>query len=105
MSSSKNKVTLRYEIMFRKEDYGKLLNAKLSEILRRTTSKEDIANVSVRSNVSFSTIRDVIYRTNSLTRSNSKAIALLIYFASENAFAQKLRAESDLIFLDDILKL
>lgn len=105
MSSSKYTLTIRNEIMFKKEDYGKPLNAKLSEILRRTTSKDDIANVSLRSNVSFSTIRDVIYRTNSLTKSNSKAIALLVHVAFENAFAQKLQAEGDIMYLDGMLNL
>ncbi len=105
MSSSKYTLTIRNEIMFKSEDYGKPLNARLSEILRRTTSKDDIANVSLRSNVSFSTIRDVIYRTNSLTKSNSKAIALLVHVAFENALAQKLQAEGDIMYLDGMLNL
>lgn len=105
ISKKKYSLTLRHETMFKKEDYGKPLNARLSEILRRTTSKDDIANVAVRSNISFSTIRDVIYRTNSLTKSNSKAIALLIHVAFENAFAQKLQAEGDIMHLDNLLKL
>ena len=105
MSSAKYTLTIRNEIMFNNEDYGKPLNAKLSEILRRTTSKDDIANVALRSNISFSTIRDVIYRTNSLTKSNSKGIALLVHVAFENAFAQKLQAEGDIMYLDGMLKL
>jgi len=105
MASPKYSLTIRNETMFEKEDYGKPINAGLSEILRRTTSKDDIANVSLRSNVSFSTIRDVIYRTNSLTKSNSKAIALLVHVAFENAFAQKLQAEGDIMYLDSMLKL
>lgn len=105
ISPAKYSLTIRHEIMFKKEDFGKPLNAKLSEILRRTTSKDDIANVAVRSNISFSTIRDVIYRTNSLTKSNSKAIALLVHVAFENAFAQKLQAEGDIMYLDNMLKL
>lgn len=105
VSSSKYTLTIRNEIMFKEEDYGKPVNARLSEILRRTTSKDDIANVSLRSNVSFSTIRDVIYRTNSLTKSNSKAIALLVHVAFENALAQKLQAEGDIMYLDSMLNL
>lgn len=105
ISPVKYSLTIRNEIMFKKEDYGRPLNAQLSEILRRTTSKDDIANVAVRSNISFSTIRDVIYRTNSLTKSNSKAIALLVYVAFENALAQKLQAEGDILHLDQILQL
>ncbi|MGD1946961.1 MAG: hypothetical protein ACFB0A_12035 [Croceivirga sp.] len=105
MSSPKYTLNIRNEIMFNKEDYGRPLNARLSEILRRTTSKDDIANIALRSNISFSTIRDVIYRTNSLTKSNSKAIALLVHVAFENAFAQKLQAEGDIMYLDGLLKL
>ena len=91
--------------MFSQEDYGKPINEKLSTILRRTTSKDDLANIALRSNVSFSTIRDVIYRTNSLTKSNAKAIALLVHVAFENAIATKLQAEGDIIHLDKMLRL
>jgi len=104
-SSKKIMLTIRNEALFNKEDYGKPINARLSVILRRTTSKDDIANIALRTNVSFSTIRDVIYRTNSLTKSNSKAIALLVHVAFENAFAQKLQAEGDIMYLDNMLKL
>lgn len=105
ISSKKYTLTIRNETMFSKEDYGKPINDRLSVILRRTTSKDDIANIALRSNVSFSTIRDVVYRTNSLTKSNSKAIALLVHVAFENAFAQKLQAEGDIMYLDNMLKL
>lgn len=53
--------------MFTEEDYGKPINEKLSVTLRRNTSKDDFANVATYTNTSFSTIRDVVYRTNSLT--------------------------------------
>ncbi len=104
-SAKKYSLTIRNETMFSKEDYGKPISERLSTILRRTTSKDDLANIALRSSISFSTIRDVVYRTNSLTKSNAKAIALLIHVAFENAIAQKLQAEGDIIFMDGMLKL
>ena len=50
--------------MFKKDDYGKPINERLSQTIRRNTSK----NVAAYTTVSFSTIRDVVYRTNSLDR-------------------------------------
>ena len=98
-------LTIRSDAMFSTEDYGKPISKGLSTVLRRTTSKDDLANIALRSNVSFSTIRDVVYRTNSLTKSNAKAIALLVHVAFENAIATKLQAEGDIIHLDKMLRL
>nr|WP_299071344.1 hypothetical protein [uncultured Allomuricauda sp.] len=90
--------------MFLEEDYGKPISERLSIILRRNVSKNDFANIAIRSKVSFSTIRDVVYRTNSLTKANAKAISLLIHAAFENSIAFKLQAEGDILFLDNLLK-
>jgi len=89
--------------MFKKEDYGKPIDERLSQTLRRNTSKNDFANVAAHTNVSFSTIRDVIYRTNSLTRSNAKAITELIRIAFDNSLAAQLQAEGDKQFLNKLL--
>ncbi len=106
MSSMKNlDLVIDSNDIFSKEDYGKPLNEGLSQILRRNVSKNDYANVATRSNVSFSTIRDVVYRTNSLTKVNAKAISLLIHAAFENSIATKLQAEGDNVFLDRLLKI
>lgn len=104
-SSEKYSLTLRNETIFQNADYGKPISERLSTILRRTTSKNDLANIALRSNVSFSTIRDVVYRTNSLTKSNAKAIVLLIHVAFENSLATKPQAEGDILYLDKMLKL
>jgi len=90
--------------MFEENVFGKPISEKLSTILRRNTTKDDYANVAALTNISFSTIRDVVYRTNSLTKSNSKAIKILIQIAFENSLARQLQAESDKIFLDHILR-
>lgn len=89
--------------MFEKEDYGKPINEKLSQTLRRNTTKDDFANVAAHTNVSFSTIRDVVYRTNSLTYSNSKAIRELIKVAFDNSLARQLQSEDDKRFLNRLL--
>ncbi|MBW8245020.1 hypothetical protein K1F50_19605 [Muricauda oceani] len=96
---------LKAELIFKDEDYGKPISARLSEVLRRNTSKNDLANIAIQSNVSFSTIRDVVYRTNSLTKLNAKAMSLLIHAAFENSFAYKLQAEGDIVFLGGLLNL
>lgn len=89
--------------MFKKEDYGKPINEELSITLRRNTSKNDIANIAASTAVSFSTIRDVVYRTNSLTRSNSRAIQQLVRIAFENSLAKQLQAEGDKQYLNKLL--
>lgn len=89
--------------MLNEDDYGKPINEKLSITLRRNTTKDDFANIAARTNVSFSTIRDVVYRTNSLTKSNSKAIKALIRAAFDNSLAFQLQAEGDKKFLYKLL--
>ncbi len=89
--------------MLKKEDYGKPINEKLSMTLRRNTTKDDFANVASTTGISFSTIRDVIYRTNSLTRSNSMAIKELVRIAFENSLATQLQAQGDKRFLNKLL--
>lgn len=96
-------MVIKIEDIFLEEDYGKPISERLSEILRRNLSKNDYANIAIRTNVSFSTIRDVVYRTNSLTKANAKAILLLIHAAFENSIAYKLQAEGDILFLDGLL--
>ncbi|SDQ15811.1 hypothetical protein [Flagellimonas zhangzhouensis] len=91
-------------LIFSKEDYGSPISERLSEVLRRNLTKNDFANVAIRSGISFSTIRDVVYRTNSLTKSNATAISLLMHAAFENSIAYKFRAEGDLMFLGKILE-
>jgi len=104
-SSQKYGLYLNNEKVFQHEDFGKPISERLSIILRRNTSKNDYANIALKSSVSFSTIRDVVYRTNSLTKSNAKAIVLLVHVAFENSIALKLQAESDTEVLNKMLKL
>ncbi len=106
MGSSNNLgLTIKAENIFKKEEYGKPISERLSETLRRNLTKNDYANIAIRSNVSFSTIRDVVYRTNSLTKANALAICLLMHAAFENSLAYKLRAESDMLYLDKLVNI
>ena len=89
--------------MFKKDEFGKPISEKLSLTLRRNTTKDDLADVASVANVSFSTIRDVVYRTNSLTKSNAKAIQKLIRKAFDNSLATQLQAEGDKKYLDRLL--
>jgi len=70
--------------MFTADDYGKPISQELSETLREYTSKDDRSDVSTQTGVSLSSIRDVMYRNNSLTESNSRAIIMLSAIAKEN---------------------
>lgn len=89
--------------MFQDNDYGKPISEKLSATLRRNATKNDFANIASRSNISFSTIRDVVYRTNSLTKSNSRAIKMLTRTAFKNSISQKIEVENDIVFFDETL--
>lgn len=90
--------------MFHENDYGKPISEKLSNILRRNVTKNDFANISGKTNISFSTIRDVVYRTNSLTKSNSVAIKMLAHTAMENSIANKIISEGDIMFFNKVLR-
>lgn len=90
--------------MFTDQEYGKPINEKLSLTLRRNTTKDDFANVATTTGVSFSTIRDVVYRTNSLTKSNSRAIKELLRIAFDNSLARQLLAEGDKHYLNKFLQ-
>lgn len=69
---------------FTQENYGKPISEQLSYYLRKYTGNHDRADVSVKTGVGTSTIRDVSYRNNALTEENSKAITELVRKAIEN---------------------
>ncbi len=69
---------------FTKEDYGKLISEELSAYLRKHATKHDRAKVSEITGVGPSTVRNVVYRTHTMTESSSKAIEQLILIAINN---------------------
>lgn len=64
---------------------GKPISEDLSKFLRSFTGPKDMADVSMDTNVSISTIRDVKHRRNNISDENKKAIVKLIQRAVENA--------------------
>nr|WP_299385984.1 hypothetical protein [Allomuricauda sp.] len=91
--------------MFDQSEYGKPISKELSTILRRNLDKNNMADIASSTNMSYSTVRDVVYRTNSLTPANAEALCLLVHAAYQNSIGYKLRSEGDMMFLDSLLNL
>lgn len=72
---------------------GVPITEELSDLLKKYTDSNDRADVSFKTRVGTSTIRDVVYRTNTLTESNSKAIRELTIVALKNC-AQQIKESS-----------
>lgn len=64
--------------------YGSPISYDLSNYLKEYTSNNDRADVSAKTGVGSSTIRDLVYRLNNITESNSKAIIELMKIAVVN---------------------
>lgn len=67
--------------LFNEDDFGFPISSELSDFFRKHTNKNDRADVSRLTGVGTSILRDVIYRTRSLTDDNSKGIIELIKIA------------------------
>lgn len=88
-------------MLFEQQHYGKPISELLSDYLKANTTSNDIAIVAEQTGVSMSTIKYVIYRTNSLTEANSGAIIEMVRKAIENC---KTKIEDSLkakTFLED----
>ncbi|GAB1856762.1 hypothetical protein MHTCC0001_15980 [Flavobacteriaceae bacterium MHTCC 0001] len=70
--------------VFTNEDYGELIGEQLSKYLKKTTDVNDRVRVHKKTGVGTSTIRDVVYRRNRLTKDNAIAIVELIKIAKQN---------------------
>lgn len=75
---------IEVKVNIKNEKIGSPISDQLSEYLRQYTSKGDRADVSIKTGVGASTIRDVVYRNNNLTEDNSRAIYRLINVAIHN---------------------
>lgn len=75
---------LKEQSMLKNENYGNPISERLSNLLKTYTTSNDRANVSRMTGVGSSTVRDVVYRNNNLTESNSRAIIELIHIAIIN---------------------
>ena len=85
------------------EIFGCPISENLSLRLKTHTSNKDWADVSVKTRVGTSTIRDVIYRNNALTKNNSKAIIELAMVALQNCKNEIHNAESSIRELNQML--
>ncbi|MEH0007613.1 MAG: hypothetical protein V6Z82_02700 [Flavobacteriales bacterium] len=70
--------------LFKKRHFGKPISGQLSAYLIGHTSCLDRSKASVKTEVSTSTIRDVIYRRNPVTENNARAIVELMRIAVHN---------------------
>lgn len=70
--------------LFETEHFGKPISAELSKYLLTYTNKADRAQVAIDTSVGLSTIRDVVYRSNTLTQKNSEGIVELMRIAVHN---------------------
>lgn len=76
--------TPKTDVLLKEEEFGRPISEKLSNYLRAYTDKDDRADVAATTGVGTSTIRNVIFRSNSLTEDNSKAIIEMVRIAIEN---------------------
>lgn len=91
-------------MLFENEHFGKPISVQLSEHLKANISKNDLADVATKTDVSISTVRDVMYRNNGLTENNSTAIVELVKIAianCHNMIGETRRAKS---FLEKLIE-
>ncbi len=65
-------------------NYGKFINKSLAGHLLKYTSEDDRKCVSKRTNVGFYTIKNLLYRSNTLTKNSALAIEELRITALHN---------------------
>lgn len=71
--------------LFTEIDYGKTISQDLSNYLRQYTTTRDRADVNAATGIGTSTIRDLVFRRNTLTLENSKSITELSKLAVKNS--------------------
>ena len=84
------------------EEFGNPISEKLSNLLRSHITKDDRANVSTTTGIGSSTVRNIVFRSTTLTEDNSKAAIELVNVAIKNcettiANANKAKHELKLI--------
>ncbi len=86
-------------MLFKEEDYKNIISKELSDVILRNTEKSDYAEAISLTGISKYTIRDVVYRYNSLTHNNAKGIEAFARIAFRNARKKELQAIHDQEFL------
>lgn len=91
------------KLRLKHESISTPISEELSDYLKTYTTTNDWANTSIKTKVGTSTIRDVIYRYNSLSEKNSKAIIELVSIANDNANKSIGEARKAVTFFNKIL--
>lgn len=91
-------------MLFEEHHYGSPISEELSEIIRRYTTSRDIAEVARNEKAGTSTIRDVLYYRNSLTKKNADAIIEMAKIAFHNCMNQRKQTEKDAEFFAKEIK-
>ena len=66
-------------------EVGKIISQEVSDLLRDFSTKENRANVSINSNISASTLREITYRNQAVSEYSLPAVKSLLKIARENA--------------------
>lgn len=91
------------KMLFEEKHFGNPISKQLSTYIAQHTSKQDRADVATRTGVSMSTIRDVTYRVNNLTESNSIAILEIMKIAVKNCSMEIYQAKEAKDYLLGVL--
>ena len=83
--------------------YGLPISEELSESLKKHTNNRDWAEVSIKTRVGTSTLRDVSYRNRALTEKNSVGIIELIKQAKRNCAYEVRDAYQSIRLFDNVL--
>lgn len=98
---TQEKITV--EKILKDEQFGNPISEKLSNYLRQYTDKDDRADVSIQTGVGTSTIRNVVFRSNTLTEDNSRAIVALVEIAMASCRDIMLKASEAIDELQETL--
>lgn len=74
-------------------NFGKPISNELAEYIRSWTEKAEMEDVAKKCNVSYSTLRDVIYSQNNLTKNNVEAVEEITRVAVKNYTLKKNKHE------------
>ncbi len=86
------------------EQFGSIISKKLSEFIQKYSTTDDRKEISRSTGISYSTVRYLINRSNSLTEDNSVALIAMIEKSIENCQKVSLESERDELDLIDYLK-
>lgn len=86
------------------QEFGQVISKDLSRSLRKYINKQDRADLSIKTGIGLSTVRDLIYRNRSLTENNCVALVAAIKLAAEKCKLIVENADHDELDLLDYIK-